>query len=66
MSTNSKQFHEQFLNWAAGQGEIFFERGSNVNGRDTYVDPGVQLAWRLWQDVADGAVKIKPDGVDND
>ena len=29
----------------------------------TYVDDAVQLAWELWQDVADGSVTIEPDAM---
>jgi hypothetical protein len=61
MGTNSKQFHEEFMQWASNHGALFFHRSTNVNGRDTYEDPSVQLAWRLWQDVADGVVKPEPD-----
>jgi len=63
MSTNSKAFHNAFIAWARSHGGVFFERGGNVNGRDTYVDDAVQLAWELWQDVADGSVTIEPDAM---
>lgn len=61
MATNTRQFHEKFIGWASDNGGGSFERGVNVNGRDTYTDEAVQLAWRLWQDVADGVVIIEPD-----
>lgn len=61
MATNSREFHEKFLNWASDNGGCDFERGHNINGRDTYKDDAVQLAWLLWQDVADGVVKIQPE-----
>lgn len=56
MGTSTRAEHERFMDWAYSQGCVNFERGGNVNGRDTYTDEAVQLAWRLWQDVADGTV----------
>ena len=61
--TDCRAVHESFLSWVERSTTVIdFRRGGNVNGRDTYVDQELQSLWSLWQDVAEGTVRIDSTG----